>query len=189
MASISATPRERAAASTWPKMASISTGIGATDPDFAEARGARAMACAHYLLRLPLAAIGHSPKRPMLRPGNGRAGVPKFRRNAAVAGVLQHSHPLAIADLPADLAAELKMVALIVNRPAPVGFHINRMLAIEHFIERLFSRLEAHVGHADEREARPAVGAHAAVRALFAHTGRGFARGHVAFEPAVPDNV
>ena len=43
-----------------------SSGIRAPDFDLAEARGAGAVAGAHHLLGLALAAVGHAPQRPML---------------------------------------------------------------------------------------------------------------------------
>ncbi len=114
----------------------------------------------------PLPQFGTPHSVQCSRPGDGRAGVPELRGDAAVAGVLQHAHALAVADLPADLAAELEVVALVVDGPAPVGLHVDaRGPSAEDFVERLRARLEAHVGHADQRQARPAVGAHAAVGA------------------------
>src|ERR1035441_7719033 len=150
MDSTSSTPCARAARTTWPCTADASTGIRAPNFNVAEARGAGAVARAHYLFRMALAAVRNAPKGPVLRPGDGRTGVPELRRNAAIAGVLQHAHPLAAAHLPGDLAAELEVVALIVDGPTPVGLHIDGVVRAEDFFERLFARLEAHVGHADQ---------------------------------------
>src|ERR1700682_5465837 len=116
MASMSGTPWARAASATLPKTASQSafpsgsSGVGAPDADFSEARRASTVAGAHHLLGLPFAAVGYAPQGPMVAPGDGRAGIPELRRNAAIAGVLQHAHALAAADLPADFTAELKVV-------------------------------------------------------------------------------
>src|ERR1017187_4949420 len=193
MASASAMPRARAASATWSKMAwhrTGSIGIGAPDFDMAEARGTRAMAGAHDLLRLPLAAVGCAPEHPVLGSGDVRAGVPELRRDAAVARILQHADALAVPDLPADLAAELEVVALVVDGPAPVGLHIYGMIdAAEDLVERLLAGAQADIGHADERHARPAVGAHGAVGARLADGRGGFARGHVADEQAIADDV
>src|SRR2546427_9824010 len=122
-ASTSSTPRPRAASVTRPKISSqrsrgSSSGICASDLHLAEARGRGAMSGAHYLLRLPLATIRRPPQRPVLRSRDGRAGIPKLRRDAAIARVFQHARALSLANLPADLAAELKVVALVVDRPA-----------------------------------------------------------------------
>src|ERR1700678_1834517 len=131
MASASAMPKARAARTTCPKMAwqrAASIGISAANLDAAETRGACAVAGPHDLLRLPLAAVGRAPQHPMLRSGDGRASVPKFRRDAAVARILQHADALTLANLPPDLAAELEVVALVVDRPASIGLHVYGMI-------------------------------------------------------------
>src|ERR1019366_661735 len=167
-----------------------SFGIRAPDLDAAEARWTGAVARAHDLLRLPLAAVGRAPQHPVLGSGDGRAGIPELRGDAAVAGILQHVDALAVADLPADLAAELEVVALVVDRPAPVGLHVDGVIdAAEHLVKRLLARPQAHVRHADERHARPAVGAHGAVGARLADGRRGLARSHVAGKQPVADDI
>src|SRR5271157_1889117 len=98
--------------------AQILTAISAPDLDLAEARRAGPVTRAHHLLRLSFAAVGHAPKRPVLPPGNRLAGIPELGRDAAVARVLQHADALAVPDLPRDLAAELKVIALVVDGPA-----------------------------------------------------------------------
>src|SRR5215813_12867918 len=133
MASISVTPCARAAVTTSSNSASFR--ICASDFDLAEARGAGAVAGAHYLLRLALAAVGNAPEGPMLFPGDGVAGVPEFRGDTAVAGVLQHADTAAVADLPRDFAAELEVVSLVIDRPAPVGLHVDAMRQVEDFVE------------------------------------------------------
>ena len=147
------------------------------------------MAGAHHLLGLTLAAIGNAPERPVLAPGDGVAGIPELGGDSAVAGVLQHAHALAAADLPGDLAAELEVVPLVVDRPAAIGLHVDPVLDIEDLVERLLAGLQAHIGHADQRQPGPAIGAHAAVGARLAHRRRGLARSHVAHELAVADDV
>src|SRR5690349_18394185 len=201
MTSTSRTPRARAAAAAAVKISSarfrvssavsrtLLTGIGATDLDVAKARRTRPVACPHHLLRLPLSAVRRAPKGPVLRAGNGRAGVPEFGRDAAVAWVFQHADALAVPDLPADLATELEVVTFVVDRPALVGFHVNAMIGGENLFERLRAGPEAYVGHADERDAGPSVGAHGAVRALLAYRGGGLARGHVADELSMADDI
>src|SRR5271165_1253603 len=82
MASASATPRARDASATWSKMAwqrAGSIGIRAPDLDAAEARGTSAVAGAHDLLRLALAAVGRAPQHPVVASGDGRASVPELR--------------------------------------------------------------------------------------------------------------
>src|ERR1035438_4202583 len=189
MASTSVTPCARAASTTWPKTASALCGIGAPDFRSVEARGAGSVAGAHHLLGLAFAAVGDAPQRPVLGAGDGRAGVPELGGNAAVAGVLQHADALAVTHLPGDFAAELEMVALVVDGPTAIGLHVDGVAGAHHFVERLLAREQAHVGHADERQAGPAFGAHAAVGARLAHGGGGFARGHVAGELAGADDI
>src|ERR1017187_841503 len=189
MASTSVTPCARAASTTCPKMASALSGIRAPDFDFAEARGAGAVAGAHHLLGLAFAAIGNAPQRPVFAAGDGRAGVPKLGGDAAVAGVLQHADALAVTHLPGDFAAELEMVALVVDGPTAIGLHVDGGAGAHHFVERLRAGEQAHVGHADERQPGPAVGAHAAVGTRLAHRRGGLARGHVAGELSGADDI
>src|SRR5271157_1320559 len=189
MASTSVTPCARAASTTWPKMVSALSGIGAPDFDLVETRRAGSVAGAHHLLGLAFAAIGNAPQRPVLGSRDGRAGVPELGRDAAVAGVLQHADALAVTHLPGDFAAELEIVALVVDGPTPIGLHVDGLVCAHHFVERLLTRQQAHVGHADERYSGPAVGPHAAVGTRLAHHGRGLARGHVAHELAGANDI
>src|SRR5882672_7508807 len=178
MASISVTPSARAASTI------CSNSIRAPDLDLAEARRAGSVAGAHHLFGLALAAVGNSPQSPVLATGDGVARIPEFGRDAAVAGVLEHADALAVTDLPADFATELEVVTLVVDGPAFVGLHVDAVRRVEDLVERLVAREQADVGHADEREAAPAIGAHAAVGAHFVDCGGGFARGHQAGEEA-----
>src|SRR5580658_3279850 len=172
----------------WQRAGSIS--ISAPDLDAAETRRTRAVAGTHDLLRLALAAVGRAPQHPMIGSGDGCAGVPELRSDAAVTRILQHADALSVTDLPADLAAELEVVALVVNGPASVGLHIYGVVdTAEDLVERLPAGAQADVGHADERHVRPAIGAHGAVGARLADGRGGFARGHVAGEQAVANDV
>src|ERR1700733_5210018 len=94
MASTSSIPSARAAPATCPNSsAHFSRGSGpaplllrisAPDFDAAKARGAGAVARAHDLFGLPLAAIRRAPEHPVLGAGDGRARVPKLRTDSAV---------------------------------------------------------------------------------------------------------
>src|SRR5215471_2584275 len=111
MASISATPCTRAASRTCWNISCIlwiSSAIRAPNFDLPETRRACAVAGAHHLFWLALAAVGDAPESPVLAPGDGDARIPELRRNSAIAGILQHADPLTIADLPANFASELK---------------------------------------------------------------------------------
>src|SRR3974390_1085271 len=186
ISSRSRTPREAEAFRATPKISSAC--IRAPDPDASESRRAGAVAGPHHLFGLPLAAVGNAPQHPVIAVRDGVAGVPEFGADAAVARVLQHADALAVADLPTDLAAELEVVPLVVAGPALVGLHVNGVADVEHFVERLVSGHQADVGHADERNVRPAIGAHGAVRSRLANLGRGFAGGHVSGEQAIRDD-
>src|SRR5580658_6866168 len=166
------------------------TGIRRSHFDVVEARGACTVAGGDHLLGLSLAAVGNTPQHPMIAIGNGRARVPKLRGDAAIGRVLQHTNALTIFDFPGDLAAELEVVALVVDGPTAIGLHVNGAAhAGKNFLERLLARQQADVGHADQRKAGPTGGAHGAVRALLADGGGRLARGHVSDELAVTNNV
>src|ERR1700685_2361149 len=94
---------------------SESAPISGAHLDVVEARRAGAMTGADHLLGLSLAAIRHAPQDPVIAIGDGRAGIPKFGSDAAVGGILQHAHALAVLDLPGDFAAELEVVAFVVD--------------------------------------------------------------------------
>src|SRR3974390_493015 len=102
--STSRTPRAAAARSANPKISSAR--IGAPDMDLPESGRAGAMAGSHRLLRLAFAAVGNAPQHPVIAVGDRRAGVPEFGADPAITRVLQHADALAVADLPADLAAD-----------------------------------------------------------------------------------
>src|SRR5262249_20554475 len=125
---------------------------------------------------------------PMLAAGNRGAGVPKLGADAAVTRVFQHADAAAALDLPPDFAAELKVVAPVIDRPAPVRLHVDAV-GVEDLLERLLAGQETDVRHADQRQARPTVGAHAPVRTSVANQGRGLAGCHVAAKTAVPDDI
>src|SRR6476660_8613385 len=117
----------------------------------------------------------------MLATGDCGTGVPELRTDSAVAGILQHAHALAVAHLPGDLATELEVIALVVDRPALIRLHVDCAIgSAENFVQRLAAGLEADVSHADEGNPRPAVGAHRAVRAVLPDHRRRLARRHVA---------
>ena len=103
----------------------------------------------------PLPQLGTPQRVQCSGPADGRAGVPELGGDAAVAGVLEHADALAVAHLPGDLAAELEVVALVVDGPAPVGLHVDGVVATEDLIERLVAGQQADVGHADQRKPRP----------------------------------
>ena len=82
----------------------------------------------HDLLRLPFAAMRRPPKHPFVARADGIHSIPELRSNPAVGGVAKHAGALAIFDFPSDFAAELEVVALVINRPGTIGFHVNALV-------------------------------------------------------------
>src|SRR5271166_3432766 len=80
-------------------------------------RRCRTVPGAHHLLWLALTAIRSPPQCPLLARANRIQRIPEFRGDARIRRILHHARALAILDLPSDLAAKLKVVALVVNRP------------------------------------------------------------------------
>src|SRR5882724_6747816 len=127
-----------------------------------------AVARAHDLLRLPLPAVGRAPQCPLVAGTNCIHRAPELGSNSAVGGVLQHSGTLAVFDFPSRFAAELEVVTLIVNRPGAVGFDVNAVIGGRDELlpgQRLFAGENADVGHADDRQVVPAIGAQSSARA------------------------
>src|SRR3954469_5283188 len=118
-------------------------------------------------------------------------GVPKFRGYSRIGGILEHASKLAILDLPSNLAPELKVVALIVDRPGAVRLHIHSVVGVGNELVKgkgPLARKNADISHADERNAVPSFCAHGGVRAPFANSMRGFARRKISGELAVTDD-
>jgi len=148
------------------------------------------VAGAHGLHRLPLAAVGRSPKHPMIGVADSIARVPEFGGDAAIAGIFQRASFLAPFNFPGDFGGELKLVAAIIDGPGTVGFHKNAVVGIgDEIFRRPGAGKQADVGHANHRQAVPAFGAHCAAGALQAHETRGFTAGEIAAEFAALDDV
>src|SRR6476646_10950335 len=97
----------------------------------------------HRLHGLALAAVGSAPQRPLVTRADGVHGVPELRCDSRIRRILEHAPQLAALDLPADLAAELKVITLVVNRPRTIGLHENAIVgAGDELIkrQRFFSR-------------------------------------------------
>src|ERR1044072_2178698 len=89
MTSRSCTPWARAAARAMPKMRSKSLCIRAADLDLPEAGRSGAVARAHHLLGLTLAAVRDAPESPVFTAGNGGAGIPELGRDTGIARILE----------------------------------------------------------------------------------------------------
>ena len=147
------------------------------------------MTGAHGLHGLAFAAIRRSPQRPLLRSADRVAGIPELGGDAAVTRILEHACFLAALDLPADFGPKLEIVPAIVDRPAPVRLHVDAVVGRGDQVRELsLSGQEADVGHADERNAIPGLGAHGPVRARLVDGRGGLTRRKIAGEEAVSDD-
>ena len=118
-----------------------------------------------YLARLPFAAIWRPPHNPILCTTDRVATVPEFRGNSGIGRIAQHLPQLAILYLVTHLRSKLEVVSAIIDRPRPVGFHVDPIIGVgDEVLKAPGTRLQAHIGHADQRNAVPTGGAHAAIR-------------------------
>src|SRR5690606_18564759 len=121
-----------------------------------------------------------------------RAGVPEFRRAELVGHVLEDAGDLAVLDLVEQLAAELRVVALLVDRERTVADDVDAVLDVLDHVrdrERLLARRQRDVGHALELHGRPGVGIAAAVGLGLADDMGLVADGLVVDQDAVADQV
>src|SRR5208337_4637024 len=128
------------------------------DANISKPRRARPVSRAHDLLRLALAAVGRSPYRPLVARADRVHRIPKFGSDPRVRRIFQHPHPPAVPDLPRNLASELKVITLVVNRPGLVGLHVDAIVGRGNQLfqtQRLLSGQNADVGHANQGQAIP----------------------------------
>src|SRR5438046_2331640 len=92
------------------------------------------------------------------------ARAPEFVSDSGVRRVLEQPPLLAALDLVGDLGRELEVQAAIVDRPAPVGCQIQPVIGVLDDLGQAHpgSRQQVDVGHPDQRDAIPSVGAHRA---------------------------
>src|ERR1039457_4259130 len=133
----------------------------------AEARRRTAVADRVDLLRLPLAVVGRAPLLPIAGSGDQVERLPEVGGARLVGDPRNHPLLLAVLDLPKSIAAELKIVALLVDREAAIAIDQD---AVVHAGDQVvdtrprLARLQPNVGHALERNAGPVVGIAAAAR-------------------------
>ena len=114
--------------------------------------------------------------------------MPELRSARLVSDVAQHFTDLAVFDFPKRLAAKLKIVSLVIDRPTAIAVDQNPIIHAAHeIIERdvFFGRLERHIRHAREGNAAPAIAMQAAVRFCFADQRRQIARRLPAHKQAI----
>src|SRR4029077_13977999 len=147
------------------------------------------MARAHGLHGLALSAVGRAPQCPIVTRADRVAAIPEFRGDAAVAGILDHACFFAVLDFPADFGGELEMVAPVVDGPRPICLHEDGVVSVGDQVPVVpLAWVEADIGHADDRKAIPAFGAHGAAGARLANRGSSLAIAQVASEEAVGDD-
>ncbi len=112
------------------------------------------------LFGLALATIGSAPEKIGALVADAVHRVPELHRAALVRHVAKHRPELAVPDLVKHLAAELKIVTLLVDAPAAVADDVDAPLDIgEQIVERtrFRVRLERNVRHALDRKTFPAL--------------------------------
>ena len=112
-----------------------------------------------HLARLALAVEEGAAEAVVALVADADAGVPELRRAHLVGDVLELLGDLAVLDLVEELAAELRVVALLVDRERAVADDVDAVLdALDHLgdVELLLARRERHVRHALELHAGPA---------------------------------
>src|SRR5580704_16059729 len=139
----------------------------------------------HDLLGLAFAAMRGAPHYPLVPGTDCVHGVPKFRRDSRVGGVFQHSDALAVLDLPSQFAAELKVVALVIDRPRLVGFHVNAVNGIGNELlasQRLLTGKNTDVGHPNDWQPVPAFSPQGSAGSIHADSVRSFTRTQISRE-------
>src|SRR4249920_3273270 len=101
--------------------ASSCSPAGVDDIDVPEARDRRAVTHGIHLDRLTLRVTKRAAQEVALLPANHIQARPEFRRLHLIRDVFEHSDDLAALDLVKDLAAELRVVALLVDRERSVA--------------------------------------------------------------------
>src|ERR1700733_11468026 len=119
------------------------------------------------LFRFALAIAGRAELLPVTGSRNAVAGVPEVGGSRLVSGAGKHAALLAAFDLPERIAAELKIVALLVDRETAVTFDEKAIVDAGDQVvgsDGRRTRREPHVRHALERNAGPGIGIATAAR-------------------------
>src|SRR3954447_25677907 len=117
------------------------------------------MADADRLPRLALAAVRRAEHANRIGVADPRKAALELRADAAVVRILHDGTELAVVDQSRAFAAELELVAGIVDRPRRVRLHHDAVLdARDELVERRIARVKIEIRHAVDRRAVPAVG-------------------------------
>src|ERR1035441_5265441 len=178
-------------AQTWGSAPQTSALVRLNHIHLAEARRRTAVADRVDLLRLPLAVVGRAPLLPIAGSGDQGERLPEVGGARLVGDPRNHPLLLAVLDLPKSVAAELEIVALLIDREAAIAIDQD---AVVHAGDQVvdtrprLARLQPNVGHALERNAGPVVGIAAAARFALADQMGLVADGLVVFENALLDD-
>ena len=129
------------------------------------------MADCRRLRRLALAIEERAAEAVVAFVANGGTGIPEFRGAYLVGDILDLGADLAVLDFVEELAAELGVEALLVDRERAVANDVDAVLDILDHIgdaQLGLAGLKADIGHALELHAAPGVGIAAAIRLLLA---------------------
>src|SRR6266850_282276 len=148
------------------------------------------MTGAHGLHRLAFATVGRAPERPVGELADGVTGIPKFRGDAAVTGILQHADFLAALDLPADFRGELELIPAVINGPRAICFHEDAVAGVGDEISKVpGAGQQADICHSNDWQAIPAFSTHGSGRTVKADKVGSFAIRKITAELAILDNV
>ena len=82
------------------------------------------------LHRLPFAAIGCAPHRPILLVAHSVATIPEYRSNSGIRAIPQHLAQFAISDFISNLCPELEVIPPVIYAPRAVGIHVDTLICI-----------------------------------------------------------
>src|SRR5690606_8523056 len=131
-----------------------------------ETRGRGAVRDRRGLPRLALAIEERATEPEIAFVADRGTGVPELRRTDLVGRILDLAGDLAVADLVEQLSAELRVVALLVDRVGATAMDVEAAFDVLHHLrgrERRLAGRQRHVGHALELHVRPRIGIGTAV--------------------------
>src|SRR5580765_7725384 len=162
--------------------------VGLDDIDLAETCRAAAVTDAVDLGGFALAVVGRAVLLVVSRSGDGVAGLPEIGGASLIGDARDHSRLLPLLDFPEGVAAELEVVALLIDRETAVAIDQDAVLdAADQVVQRgpRLARFQRDVWHALEGHAGPAIGKTVAARLLFANQSGLVADGLVVLEDSL----
>src|SRR6266566_9888797 len=147
---------------------------GVEDVDFTEPCNRTPMAYGIGLGRFALAVVRRAVNFVGCLATQTVARVPEIGRARLIRDIAQHGADFAFLDFPKRLAAELKIVTLLIDRPTAVTINQNALLHFgNQFLQRnaFLRRFERDIGHARKWHTAPTVRVQAAIRLFVADQG------------------